>query len=1051
MKRKRIIIAGLLAVMMAVAWMVPTAADAAQKTAGKQMDNAQLYSEYIQQTLDAALEAAEDDQSPAPKIKSLTGVNKAIYDQLKVEIAEVANGERASTVFTIPLEVINPENKRWTASDLGVEAITDEGYLRDDAMQALYDTIGYNLALLDNALQATLPYDLYWYDKINGIADSGFEIGVETDGEEEYLTIASGFQLSFSVAKEFAAGTEPYTVDTSCGSRVQEAVANAQTIVADNSQETDVQRLVIYREEICRKTSYNFTAADDLETPYGDPWQIIAVFDNDPTTNVVCEGYAKAFQYLCDLTQFSSSKISSRIVTGLMSGGTGSGDHMWNVVTMDDGRNYLVDVTNCDENSIGEPGLLFLAGSSEGSLEGGYTFSCNGGTVSYSYDELTLYLYDPEDLELAASNYQVNDTGEEYKEGGLVYSITSGSATVMGYTGNPTDLVIPEEVKGVPVKFIDEKAFRYCESLKSVTFPSSIRKIGFDVAVDGGESGFDGSFTGCENLTTVQFQEPSDLQLIGFGAFMDCGKLTSISIPEGTEKIAQNALTGTGIRKLELPASLREYNPVNTMDQLEEISIKENTSIYRSEDGILYEESPEYGMVLVCFPAAKSMEQYTPPSWVDWVEGAFFYGEVKKIVLSGKTQISGGGLINCDSFEVSGSDHYAVEDGMLYSNNFDTLYAIPQSKTGTVKINEKVRKIESWAGYGGKFTSVIIPDGVTELTDYCFRESSLQTVEMPDSVEVIAGYTFYGCKDLKITAFPKNLKSLSWNALAEVDVSEAQLPEGFEDLGYQAFAFSIGAGELVLPSTVKTMDTMCLCESHTVLFTGDMPEMAEVLSWWPVRLFYPADNPTWNAAALKERAKIEDIHEEWIPYTGDPQLVEGVHSWGEPEYQWADDNSEVMAICVCEGNSSHKIEETVKTTAEVTKPATFTEKGETTYTAVFTNPAFSTQEKTVENIDKLSKLENPMTVEVLPKTVKAKKLKKKAITIAPLTISNNKGPLTCTKVSGKKKFKVLSDGRIKVAKKTKKGIYQIGVEVTAGGNRQYQAKSVTEIVTITIK
>ena len=37
------------------------------------------------------------------------------------------------------------------------------------------------------------------------------------------------------------------------------------------------------------------------------------------------------------------------------------------------------------------------------------------------------------------------------------------------------------------------------------------------------------------------------------------------------------------------------------------------------------------------------------------------------------------------------------------------------------------------------------------------------------------------------------------------------------------------------------------------------------------------------------------------------------------------------------------------------------------------------------------------------------------------------------------------------AKKTKKGIYQIGVEVTAGGNRQYQAKSVTEIVTITIK
>ena len=42
-----------------------------------------------------------------------------------------------------------------------------------------------------------------------------------------------------------------------------------------------------------------------------------------------------------------------------MSGGTGAGDHMWNIVTMDDGCNYLVDVTNCDTGSIGAPGKLF--------------------------------------------------------------------------------------------------------------------------------------------------------------------------------------------------------------------------------------------------------------------------------------------------------------------------------------------------------------------------------------------------------------------------------------------------------------------------------------------------------------------------------------------------------------------------------------------------------------------------------------------------------------------------------------------------------------------
>lgn len=30
--------------------------------------------------------------------------------------------------------------------------------------------------------------------------------------------------------------------------------------------------------------------------------ELIWVFDGDSSTNVVCEGYAKAFQYLCDLS-----------------------------------------------------------------------------------------------------------------------------------------------------------------------------------------------------------------------------------------------------------------------------------------------------------------------------------------------------------------------------------------------------------------------------------------------------------------------------------------------------------------------------------------------------------------------------------------------------------------------------------------------------------------------------------------------------------------------------------------------------------------------------
>ncbi len=73
------------------------------------------------------------------------------------------------------------------------------------------------------------------------------------------------------------------------------------------------------------------------------------------------------------------------------------------------------------------------------------------------------------------------------------------------------------------------------------------------------------------------------------------------------------------------------------------------------------------------------------------------------------------------------------------------------------------------------------------------------------------------------------------------------------------------------------------------------------------------------------------------------------HDWGEPSYTWAEDNSAVTAMRVCK-NADHPETETVDTSAEVTKPATCEEAGETTYTASFTNPAFTTQTRTLANI-----------------------------------------------------------------------------------------------------
>jgi hypothetical protein len=75
--------------------------------------------------------------------------------------------------------------------------------------------------------------------------------------------------------------------------------------------------------------------------------------------------------------------------------------------------------------------------------------------------------------------------------------------------------------------------------------------------------------------------------------------------------------------------------------------------------------------------------------------------------------------------------------------------------------------------------------------------------------------------------------------------------------------------------------------------------------------------------------------------------------FGTPEYSWADDNLSCTATAVCSRNSTHVLTETVSAAFEITKPATCESAGETTYTATFTNSAFETQTKTVDNVPAL--------------------------------------------------------------------------------------------------
>ena len=100
----------------------------------------------------------------------------------------------------------------------------------------------------------------------------------------------------------------------------------------------------------------------------------------------------------------------------------------------------------------------------------------------------------------------------------------------------------------------------------------------------------------------------------------------------------------------------------------------------------------------------------------------------------------------------------------------------------------------------------------------------------------------------------------------------------------------------------------------------------------------------WKVSVTASKSLDKKAHEEKDFFTLETKATG--HDFGEPEYEWAEDNSSVTATRICK-KCGEKETETVKTTSGISKEATETEEGEMWYTAEFENPAFEIQTKTV--------------------------------------------------------------------------------------------------------
>jgi len=129
--------------------------------------------------------------------------------------------------------------------------------------------------------------------------------------------------------------------------------------------------------------------------------------------------------------------------------------------------------------------------------------------------------------------------------GGFLY-FESATGTVVGCDFGVEELTIPEQIGGVPVVAIGERALapvdRCFRLLRRVTLPDTVERIERE------------AFFGCTNLRTLTL--PEHLHTIGDAAFERCGKLRQITLPGSLTTLGERAFARSGLTELVLPDNL---------------------------------------------------------------------------------------------------------------------------------------------------------------------------------------------------------------------------------------------------------------------------------------------------------------------------------------------------------------------------------------------------------------------------------------------------------------------------------------------------------------
>ena len=538
-------------------------------------------------------------------------------------------------------------------------------------------------------------------------------------------------------------------------------------------------------------------------------------------------------------------------------------------------------------------------------------------------------------------------------------SVTSIGAGAFSECMKLVNVTIPDGVKTIPdyafdssyslvsviipdsVTRIGRLAFCGCSCLTSVTIPNSVTSIG------------EHAFDGCDSLTVycvsgsvaLEYAQTNNIEYVCNGGY--CGSNVTWSLDDNGTLI----ISGTG--------------PMDDFDRDNGERVPATPWGIRPIDIIIQDGVTSIGDS--AFAYCKNLTSITIPNSVTSIGNYALEGYNNLISLTIPDSVIEIGI--CAFADCTKLTEVTLPNGVISigSAAFDstniTSMTIPN---GVTSIGEGV------FACCHNLTSVTIPDSVTSIDSFAFEDCiRLENLTIPDSVTYIGEHAFYDCSSLTSITLPciididrSAIPSAAQRIIHHKNVTEdTSIDATCEMVGLTAGSHCEACGEIVeeqqeieaLGHDWKTSiytwsnDNTTVSASHVCSRDASHIETETVNVTTTITLSATCNEmgqtiytATFSNPAFAVQTKtLTDV-----PATG--------HQWGVPTYVWSSDNKSVTARRVCDQDASHVETETVSVLLEISKPATCTGKGQTTYTsATFQNKAFAVQTKTLADVPAL--------------------------------------------------------------------------------------------------